>query len=86
MIHSLFNQRIITFKKNPSSNYELGEGMLVMLLDLLNQSKTFNYFCMNTENNGGKIEIFCRYIIKNGKKIFPKKGQFFHFWVDAKKA
>ncbi len=39
----------------------------------------------NNENDGKK-EIFCRYIVKNGKKIYPKKGKFFHFWVDEKAA
>lgn len=33
-----------------------------------------------------KIEVFCRYRIRKGKKVYPKKGQFFHFWVDADKA
>ena len=27
-------------------------------------------------------EVFCRYIRKNGKIIYPKKGKFFHFWVE----
>ncbi len=30
-------------------------------------------------------EIFCRYIHKNGKVIYPKNGKFFHFWIDNKK-
>ena len=27
-------------------------------------------------------EVFCRYIRKNGKIIYPKNGGFFHFWVE----
>jgi hypothetical protein len=34
----------------------------------------------------GKVEIFCPYITVKGKRIYPKKAKFFHFWVDAKKA
>jgi len=30
-------------------------------------------------------EIFCRFITRKGKRIYPKKGQFFHFWVALKK-
>ena len=26
-------------------------------------------------------EIFCRYITRNGKRIYPKKAKFFHFYV-----
>lgn len=26
-------------------------------------------------------EVFCRFIRKNGKVIYPKKGHLFHFWV-----
>jgi Zn/Cd-binding protein ZinT len=29
-----------------------------------------------------KIEIFCRYIIKNGKRIYPHRSKFFHFFID----
>lgn len=35
----------------------------------------------------GKIEVFCRYIVRKGKKIFPPKGQkAWHFWVMPKNA
>jgi hypothetical protein len=34
-------------------------------------------------------EVYCRYIKRKGKIIYPKNGKFFHFWVkkkpDAKK-
>ena len=33
-----------------------------------------------------KIEIFCRYIKRNGKVIYPKNGTLVHFFVDADKA
>lgn len=40
----------------------------------------------NVDDNStnGKVEIFCRYIVRNGKKIYPKKGEFFHFWVEPR--
>lgn len=28
--------------------------------------------------------VFCRYITKNGHRIYPKKSKFFRFWVDDK--
>ncbi len=31
------------------------------------------------KNHDGKIEIYCRYIVRNGKKIDPKNGKLFHF-------
>lgn len=35
----------------------------------------------------GKIEVFCRYITRKGKKIPPPKGKsVWHFWVTPKKA
>lgn len=38
------------------------------------------------EQNDGKVEVFCRYIVKNGKKIYPKNGKFFHFFAEPKKS
>lgn len=32
------------------------------------------------------VEVYCRYIVKNGKRIYPKKGKFFHFFVKAKQS
>ena len=29
-------------------------------------------------------EIFCKYITKNGKVIYPKKSKYFHFFVENK--
>lgn len=29
------------------------------------------------------VEVFTRYITKNGKRIYPKNARFFHFWVPA---
>lgn len=39
----------------------------------------------NEKATEGMIEIFCRYIVKNGKRIYPKNAKFFHFFVKAKK-
>ena len=30
----------------------------------------------------GKREVFCRFITRNGKRIYPKNARFFHFFVD----
>lgn len=30
----------------------------------------------------GQKEIFCRFIRKNGRIIYPRKAKFFHFWVN----
>ena len=27
-------------------------------------------------------EVFCRYIIKNGRVIYPTNSKFFHFYVE----
>jgi len=40
---------------------------------------------LKTPNADGKIEIFCRYITRKGKRIYPKKGKFFHFFIDSTK-
>ena len=37
------------------------------------------------KDTDGMIEIFCRYIVKNGKRIYPKNAKFFHFFVRPKK-
>jgi len=29
----------------------------------------------------GYREVFCRYITKKGKRIYPKNARFFHFFV-----
>ena len=34
----------------------------------------------------GLIEVFCAYVIRNGKIIFPKRAKCFHFWMRAHKA
>ena len=26
--------------------------------------------------------VYCRYIVKNGKRIYPKKSKVFRFWID----
>ena len=30
------------------------------------------------------IEVFARYITRNGKIIYPKNAKYFHFWVRKK--
>jgi hypothetical protein len=32
----------------------------------------------------GYREMFCRYILRNGKIIYPKKAKAFHFFVKCK--
>lgn len=40
-----------------------------------------------TTNEEGKVEVFCPYIIRKGKKIPPPKGKkVWHFWVTPKTA
>ena len=33
----------------------------------------------------GKIykEVFCKYVVKNGKKIYPKKAKALHFFIEV---
>lgn len=37
---------------------------------------------MKFDHNEAKKEIYCRYIHRNGRIIYPKNAQFFHFWVE----
>jgi hypothetical protein len=30
------------------------------------------------------IEVFCRYVVRKGKRIYPTNARFFHFWVKKK--
>ena len=39
---------------------------------------------MKRKPPAGYREVFCRYIIRNGKKIYPKKAKVFHFFVKMK--
>jgi hypothetical protein len=32
----------------------------------------------------GYREVFCRFITKNGKVIYPTTAKFFHFWVKVR--
>lgn len=34
----------------------------------------------------GTVEVFVRYITKNGKRIYPKNGKCFHFFVAANRS
>lgn len=29
----------------------------------------------------GYEEVFCRYIVRKGKVIYPTNAEFFHFWA-----
>lgn len=31
------------------------------------------------------VEIFTPYITKNGKRIYPTNGRYFHFWIPRSK-
>ena len=39
---------------------------------------------MSNLQEDGLIRVFCRYIVKNGKRIYPKHSQFFTFMVKPK--
>lgn len=42
--------------------------------------------CLMSNSNSQESnmkEVFCRYIRKAGKIIYPKNGRFFHFYVMA---
>lgn len=36
----------------------------------------------NSDEQG--TEVFCRYIVKNGVRIYPKNGGYFHFFIKDK--
>ena len=33
----------------------------------------------------GKTRVFCAYVVRNGKRIYPKKSRYFTFLVDNNK-
>ncbi|MBP3644814.1 MAG: hypothetical protein J6K55_00120 [Clostridia bacterium] len=35
----------------------------------------------NTYKESGMREVFCRFIRRNGRIIYPKNARYFHFWV-----
>lgn len=39
----------------------------------------------NKLHEGGKVRVFCPYIVKNGKRVYPKKARVFTFLVDRLK-
>jgi len=39
---------------------------------------------MKAKPKAGYREVFCRYVVRNGKKIYPKNGKVFHFFVKEK--
>ncbi len=34
-----------------------------------------------SHKESGVKEVYCRYVIRNGKVCYPKKGKLFHFFV-----
>ena len=38
----------------------------------------------NTQGEDGMIRVFCRYIVRNGKRIYPKRSKYFSFLVSSK--
>lgn len=34
------------------------------------------------QDEGGKRRVFCAYIVKNGKRVYPRNGRCFSFLVD----
>lgn len=36
-----------------------------------------------SQDESGMVRVFCRYIVRNGKVIYPKNGQYFSFLVKA---
>ncbi len=34
---------------------------------------------------GGRRLVFCAYIVRNGKRIYPKRGKCFRFYVDGER-
>ncbi len=39
---------------------------------------------MSKKLRPGYREVFCRYVVRNGKIIFPKRAKVFHFFVKMK--
>ena len=37
-----------------------------------------------TQDENGMTRVFCRYIVKNGKRIYPKRSKYFTFLVSSK--
>jgi len=39
---------------------------------------------VRTKVRKGVVEVWCRYIIRNGKRIYPKTAKCFHFFIPLK--
>ena len=37
-------------------------------------------------DDSGRVLIYCKYIVRNGKRIYPKNASCFRFWVEPKSA
>ncbi len=40
---------------------------------------------MEQPPKAGYVLIYCRYIVRKGRRIYPKNARFFRFWVKPKK-
>ena len=40
---------------------------------------------MKNSSSNADTEVFARYITRNGRRIYPKKAKFFHFYVRTTK-
>ena len=40
---------------------------------------------MDVTSENGKTRVFCTYVVRNGKRIYPKKSRYFTFLVDNNK-
>ncbi len=43
--------------------------------------KEYCFMTISTKNHEGKHLVYCTYIKRNGKIIYPKKSKVFKFWV-----
>ena len=41
-----------------------------------------SYINILQKKESGRMWVYCRYITKNGVRIYPKNSKFFRFWVD----
>lgn len=55
--------------------------VLVFILQKFNRKEVLT---MKDSKNKKRIEIFCKYIVRKGKKIYPKNKSAFRFLVEKK--
>ena len=39
---------------------------------------------MKSRKKNGYVEVFCKYVVRNGKVIRPKRAKCLHFYVKAR--